>query len=244
MTAPIVALENVRKEFGGLVALEGTSLAVSRGEIVAIVGDNGAGKSTLLKIIAGVHEPTDGRVMFDGQEVRLGSPAIARRHGVEAVYQDLALAPEQPVYMNLFLGRELTKRPLGFLDHRRMAQETRELLAELKIDLPSPRTAVDRLSGGQRQGVAIARATHWGDRLILMDEPTAALGVQETGRVEELIARLRDRGKAMIVISHNLEQVFRIADRVCVLRRGKHVATRSVQEIDGDELVSLITGLR
>jgi len=240
---PILALKGVRKEFGGLVALQGVDLEVRRGEIVAIVGDNGAGKSTLLKIVAGVHQPTEGTLSLDGRDVRLANPAAARRHGIEVVYQDLALAPEQPVYMNLFLGRELRKPPLGFLDRRRMARETSELLKELDINLPSPNAAVSRLSGGQRQGIAIARATHWGDRLILMDEPTAALGVQETGRVEELITRLRERDKAIVVVSHDLSQVMRIADRVCVLRRGKHVGTRRVADVDGEQVVAMITGV-
>jgi simple sugar transport system ATP-binding protein len=240
---PILTLEGVRKEFGGLVALEGVDLEVRRGEIVAIVGDNGAGKSTLLKIVAGVHQPTAGTLRLDGREVRLPNPAAARRHGIEVVYQDLALAPEQPVYMNLFLGRELRTAPLGFLDRRRMARETSELLKELDIDLPSTRAPVSRLSGGQRQGIAIARATHWGDRLILMDEPTAALGVQETARVEELITRLRERDKAIVVVSHDLSQVMRIADRVCVLRRGLHAGTRRVAEIDGEQVGAMITGV-
>jgi simple sugar transport system ATP-binding protein len=240
---PILVLEGVRKEFGGLVALQGVDLDVRGGEILAIVGDNGAGKSTLLKIVAGVHQPTAGAVRLDGREVRLSNPAAARRHGIEVVYQDLALAPEQPVYMNLFLGRELRKPPLGFLDRRRMARETQELLQELDINLPSPRAPVSRLSGGQRQGIAIARATHWGDRLILMDEPTAALGVQETARVEDLITRLRERDKAIVIVSHDLSQVMRIADRVCVLRRGVHVGTRNVAEVDGEQVVAMITGV-
>lgn len=240
---PILSLEGVRREFGGLVALEGVDLEVRRGEIVAIVGDNGAGKSTMLKIVAGVHQPTAGTVRLDGRQVRLPNPAAARRHGIEVVYQDLALAPQQPVYMNLFLGRELRKAPLGFLDRRRMERETGELLRELDINLPSPRAPVSRLSGGQRQGIAIARATHWGDRLILMDEPTAALGVQETARVEELITRLRERDKAIVIVSHDLSQVMRIADRVCVLRRGSHVGTRQVDEVDAEQVVAMITGV-
>ena len=241
--SPILSLAGVRKEFGGLVALDGVDLEVRRGEIVAIVGDNGAGKSTLLKIIAGVHQPTSGSIRLDGRDVHLSNPAAARRYGIEVVYQDLALAPEQPVYMNLFLGRELRRPPFGFLDRKRMARETRELLSELDINLPSARAAVSRLSGGQRQGIAIARATHWGDRLILMDEPTAALGVQETARVEELIVRLRERDKAIVIVSHDLSQVMRIADRVCVLRRGQYVGSRQVADIDGEQVVAMITGI-
>jgi len=243
-TTPVVALEQVRKEFGGVVALEGVTLDISPGEIVALVGDNGAGKSTLVKLIAGVHQPTSGRIVLGGEPVRLARPSDARDHGIEVVYQDLALADQQPVYMNLFLGRELVRGPLRWLDRDRMAAQTQQLLDELDIRVPSPRATIRALSGGQRQGVAIARATHWAQRLVLMDEPTAALGVQETARVEEIILRMRDRGRAILIVSHSLDQVFRIADRICVLRRGTQVGVKRAAETDGDEIVAMITGLR
>jgi ABC-type sugar transport system ATPase subunit len=243
-TQPLVRLERVRKEFGAVVALEEVSLDVGAGEIVALVGDNGAGKSTLVKIIAGVHQPTGGQVLLDGRPVRLTSPNDARRHGIEVVFQDLALADDQPVYMNLFLGREQVRGPLRLLDRARMAAETQTLLDELDIRIPSPRATIRDLSGGQRQGVAIGRATHWAQRLVLMDEPTAALGVQETKRVEEIIVRMRERGRAILIVSHSLDQVFRISDRICVLRRGVQVGIRRTKETDGDEIVSMITGLR
>jgi simple sugar transport system ATP-binding protein len=241
---PLVRLDKVRKEFGAVVAVEEVTLDVSAGEIVALVGDNGAGKSTLVKMIAGVHEPTSGQIVLDGRPVKLASPNESREHGIEVVFQDLALVNDQPVYMNMFLGRELTRGPLKLLDRGRMAAETRELLDELDIRITSPRATIRDLSGGQRQGVAIGRATHWAERLVLMDEPTAALGVQETSRVEEIILRMKERGRAILIVSHSLDQVFRISDRICVLRRGHQVGVRVTKETDGDEVVSMITGLR
>jgi ABC-type sugar transport system ATPase subunit len=241
---PLVRVDRVRKEFGGVVALQEVTLDINPGEIVALVGDNGAGKSTLIKIIAGVHQPTGGQILLEGEPVRLAKPTDSREHGIEVVYQDLALADQQPVYMNLFLGRELVRGPLRRLDRNGMARETQQLLDELDVRVPSPRATIRDLSGGQRQGVAIARATHWAQRLVLMDEPTAALGVQETSRVEEIILRMRERGRAILIVSHSLDQVFRLSDRICVLRRGQQVGIKNTGETDGDEIVSMITGLR
>ena len=241
---PLVRVEHLRKEFGAVVALEDSTLGVDRGEIVALVGDNGAGKSTLVKCIAGVHRPTAGRIALEDRDVRLSSPLDARREGIEVVFQDLALANAQPVYMNLFLGRELVTGPLRRLDRASMAARTQALLDELDVRVDSPHKLVRDLSGGQRQGVAIARAAHWAQRLVAMDEPTAALGVAETRRVEELIRRLRDGGSAILIVSHSLDQVFRLADRICVLRRGTQVGVRRTSETSGDEIVSMITGLR
>ena len=243
-TSPLVRLDRVRKEFGGVVALQEVTLDINPGEIVALVGDNGAGKSTLIKMIAGVHQPTSGQIVLEGQAVRLTNPNDSRAHGIEVVFQDLALADQQPVYMNMFLGRELVRGPLRRLDRDRMAAETQELLNELDVRIPSPHATIRDLSGGQRQGVAIGRATHWAERLVLMDEPTAALGVQETSRVEDIIMRMRERGRAILIVSHSLDQVFRISDRICVLRRGHQVGIRNTAETDGDEIVSMITGLR
>jgi simple sugar transport system ATP-binding protein len=191
-----------------------------------------------------VHQPTSGEIVLDGEPVRLANPNESRRHGIEVVYQDLALADNQPVYMNMFLGRELVRGPLRRLDRARMATETQQLLDELDVRIPSPRATIRDLSGGQRQGVAIGRATHWAERLVLMDEPTAALGVQETARVEEIIVRMRERGRAILIVSHSLDQVFRISDRICVLRRGRQVGVRETAKTDGDEIVAMITGLR
>jgi simple sugar transport system ATP-binding protein len=240
----LIRIERVRKEFGAVLALEEVTLDVHPGHIVALVGDNGAGKSTVVKCIAGVYPPTSGQILLEGQPVHFSSPLDARSQGIEAVFQDLAVANLQPVYMNMFLGRELVKGPLRRLDREAMAAETQTALDELEVRIDSPRKTTRDLSGGQRQAVAIARAVHWARRLVLMDEPTAALGVAETRRVEELIRRMRDRGRAILMVSHSLDQVFRLADRVCVLRRGKQVGVRRTSETTGDEIVAMITGLR
>jgi ABC-type sugar transport system ATPase subunit len=242
-TTPLVQIERVRKEFGAVVALEEVTLDVNAGDIVALVGDNGAGKSTVVKCIAGIYPPTSGQILLEGQPVQFSSPLDARSQGIETVFQDLALANAQTVYMNMFLGRELVKGPLRRLDREAMAAETQTLLEELDVRIDSPRKTIRDLSGGQRQGVAIARAVHWARRLVLMDEPTAALGVAETQRVEELIRRMRDRGRAILIVSHSLDQVFRLADRICVLRRGKQVGICRTSETTGDEIVAMITGL-
>ena len=241
---PLLRIERLRREFGAVVALEEVTLDVDPGDIVALVGDNGAGKSTVVKCIAGVYPPTAGQILLEGQPVRFSSPLDARGEGIEAVFQDLALADAQPVYMNMFLGRELVKGPLRRLDREAMVTETQTLLDELDVRLDSPRATIRDLSGGQRQGVAIARAVQWAQRLVLMDEPTAALGVAETRRVEEVIRRMRDSGRAILMVSHSLDQVFRLADRVCVLRRGRQVGIRRTSETTGDEIVAMITGLR
>jgi ABC-type sugar transport system ATPase subunit len=244
MTAPLVRIEGLRKEFRAVVAVEDVTLDVGAGEILALVGDNGAGKSTVVKCIAGVHAPTAGRILLEGEAVDFSSPLDARSQGIEVVFQDLALASAQPVYMNMFLGRELVKGPLRRLDRDAMAAETKALLDDLDVLVDSPHRTVRDLSGGQRQGVAIARAMHWAQRLVLMDEPTAALGVAETRRVEDQILRMRDRGRAILIVSHSLDQVFRLADRICVLRRGREVGVRRTSETTGDEIVAMITGLR
>jgi simple sugar transport system ATP-binding protein len=243
-TTPLLRIERVRKEFGAVIALEEVTLDIDPGEIVALVGDNGAGKSTVVKCIAGVHPPTSGQILLEGQPVRFSSPLDARSRGIEAIFQDLAIANAQPVYMNMFLGRELVKGPLRRLDRKAMAAETHALLDELDVHIDSPRKVARDLSGGQRQGVAIARAVQWAQRLVLMDEPTAALGVAETRRVEELIRQMRDRGKAILIVSHSLDQVIRLADRICVLRRGRQIGIRRTSETSADEIVAMITGLR
>lgn len=240
---PLVRVEHLRKEFGAVVAVDGVTLDADGGEVVALVGDNGAGKSTVVNCLAGVYPPTSGRILLDGAVVQFPHPLEARRQGIEAVFQDLALADLQPVYMNMFLGRELVRGPLRRLDRETMSAETQRLLDDLDVRIDSPRKTIRDLSGGQRQAVAIARAVHWAQRLVLMDEPTASLGVAETQRVEELIRRLRDRGTAILLISHSLEQVFGLADRICVLRRGKQVGIRTAAQTTGEEIVAMITGL-
>ena len=243
MTQPVLALNNIRKSFGGIVAIEDFSLTIAPGEIVALVGDNGAGKSTLIKIISGVHAPTSGEIVIEGEGISMSSATKAREHGIEVVYQDLALADQQSVYMNLFLGREVTKGPLGQLDRKTMIAETQRLVDELDVRIPSPHATIRDLSGGQRQGIAIARATRWAKKLILLDEPTAALGVAETAKVEKIVAGLKARNIGVLIISHSLDQVFRLSDRICVLRRGKQIGVRKTAETDKNEIVSMITGL-
>ncbi len=239
---PVLELERLHKVFGGVTALENFSLNPYAGEIVALVGDNGAGKSTLIKTVSGVHMPTSGIMYLDGEKVSFANASSARKRGIEVVYQDLALANQQPVYMNMFLGRELTRRPFGLLDRTQMKQQTQQLADQLEVRIPSVRTTIRNLSGGQRQGVAIARATHWARKLILLDEPTAALGVAETVRVERTIATLRERKLAILIISHSLDQVFRLADRICVLKRGVQVGVRETKNTDKNEIVAMITG--
>ena len=241
--APILSLRNIHRAFGGVVAIEDFSLEVYAGEVVALVGDNGAGKSTLIKIIAGVQPPTRGRILIDGAEVAMKDPSDSQSLGIQVVYQDLALADSQPVYMNLFLGKELTTPPFGRLDRRQMIAETERLMKELDVRIPSAKATIRDLSGGQRQGIAIARATHWANKIVLMDEPTAALGVAETARVEKIIGSLKARSMPILIISHSLDQVFRLSDRICVLRRGKQIGIRETTKTDKNEIVSMITGL-
>jgi ABC-type sugar transport system ATPase subunit len=242
--APALELEHIRKQFGGVVAIQDFSLAVHRGEVVALVGDNGAGKSTLIKLVSGIYQPTSGTIRLDGEDAGLSDPSVARAHGVEVVHQDLALADHQPVFMNMFLGRELVTGPLRRLDKKAMARQTQALVDELDVRIPSARATIRDLSGGQRQGVAISRATHWAQRLVLLDEPTAALGVAETAKVEDLIRRLRDKNIAILLVSHSMDQVMRLANRVTVLRRGSQIGTRITAQTDKNEIVSMITGLQ
>ncbi|MBN9552698.1 MAG: sugar ABC transporter ATP-binding protein [Alphaproteobacteria bacterium] len=243
MSAPILQLQDIRKNFGGLTAIENFSLEVFPGEIVALVGDNGAGKSTLVKIISGVHPPSSGTITIEGKPVTMSNATMGRAHGIEVVYQDLALADQQTVYMNMFLGREPLNR-FGLLDRRRMIDETEKLVKELDVRIPSAHATIRDLSGGQRQGVAIARATHWASKLILLDEPTAALGVAETARVEAIVQSLKQRNVGILIISHSLDQVFKLSDRICVLRRGKQIGVRETKKTDKNEIIAMITGLQ
>jgi ABC-type sugar transport system ATPase subunit len=240
----LLRVEAVGKSFGAVVALQDVSMALASGEVTGLVGDNGAGKSTLVKIISGVLRPDTGSVEFEGAPVNFASPAEARAHGIETVYQDLALVGNLTVWANVYLGRELTRGPrfMHILDKRTMLSNTREMLKRFVRDVPPIDESVELLSGGQRQIVAISRAGAWGSKLIVMDEPTAALGVAETKAVEEVILGLRNRGLAVLVISHNLEQIFRITDRIWVLRRGQMIGERATKSTRPDEIVSMITG--
>ena len=242
--APVLRGLHITKRFGGVVALDDVSLDVTAGEITGLVGDNGAGKSTLIKVFSAVLKQDAGTVELDGVPVSFASPAEARAAGIETVYQDLALAGNLPVWANVFLGRELLRgpRPLNLLDKRRMAHRAHEMLARFSRNLPPINAPTELLSGGQRQAIAIARAAAWGSKVIIMDEPTAALGPAETRAVEEVIAGLRDRGFAVLIISHNLDQIFRIADRVWVLRRGRLIGQRRLAETTPEEVVGMITG--
>ncbi len=238
--APLLAASGLAKSFLHVRALDGVDFSVNPGETVALVGDNGAGKSTLMKILCGAYHPDAGTILVDGREVTLRTPRDAMALGIAVVYQDLALADHRDVATNVFLGRELTKGPV--VDKPRMAREARRVLDDLKIKIPSVQTLVGLLSGGQRQAVAIARAIHQGGRLIFMDEPTAALGVQEQAKVLRLIEDLKARGTAVVVVSHNLQHVFSVADRIVVLRGGRNAGERVKTETTPEEIVRLIVG--
>lgn len=242
MRAPVIELRDVAKHFGAIEAVQRLSFDIDAGQIVTLVGDNGAGKSTVVKMIAGTLQPTSGEILIEGESISMKGPQDARQHGVETVYQDLALATQQAVWRNLFLGRELHWPFPPIMKAGEMRRIARELFADLAVNIPDERVEVAALSGGQRQAVAIARAAHWASRVILMDEPTAALGVAETERVESLIRRLSDRGTAVLLISHNMAQVFRLADRIVILRRGVHVDTVNRRDVSEADVVAMITG--
>jgi fructose transport system ATP-binding protein len=244
---PILEARGLVKHFGHVVALDGADFELYPGEIVAIIGDNGAGKSTLIKSLSGALQPDDGEIRLDGERVRFRSPGDARRAGIETVYQDLAVAPSLDIASNIFLGREARWRgPLGLtlrlLDKRRMRREAAQHFAELQIGVQSIAQLVEDLSGGQRQGVAVARAAKWARRLAIMDEPTAALGVRETRQVLDLIQRVRERGLPVIIISHDMPHVFELADRILIMRLGKRVAVVTPQTHTMPEAVAIMTG--
>jgi fructose transport system ATP-binding protein len=247
MTEPILQARGIVKRFGHVTALSGADFDLYPGEVLAVIGDNGAGKSTLIKVLSGALVPDEGELRLDGEPVHFRSPLDARRAGIETVYQDLAVAPALDIAQNLFLGRELRRRgPLGsifrMLDKRGMRRQAGQALAELKIGVQSLRAAVEDLSGGQRQGVAVARAAAWGRRVVIMDEPTAALGVKETGQVVDLIKRVRERGLPVILISHDMPHVFELADRIQIMRLGKRVAVVTPQTHSMPEAVAIMTG--
>jgi ABC-type sugar transport system ATPase subunit len=244
MPGAILRAASINKSFGAVVALQDVSMDLVPGEITGLVGDNGAGKSTLIKIISGVLRRDAGAIEFDGAAVNFGSPAEARARGIETVYQDLALVGNMTVWANVYLGRELILGPkyLNILDKYTMSTKTREMLKQFHSHVPPIDAPVETLSGGQRQIISIARAAAWGSKLIIMDEPTAALGVTETRAVEDVILRLRQRGLSILVISHNLDQIFRITDRIWVLRRGRTIGQRVTKETIPNEIVGMITG--
>lgn len=241
----LVETRNITKRFGGLTAVNEVSFGVYPGEIVAVLGDNGAGKSTLIKMISGVYQPDGGHIFYQGENIVLHSPMDALSRGIETIYQDLALAENLNVYSNIFLGRERTKRLLGFLnvlDHQYMFDESKAVLEKLDIKIPSLKNNVRTLSGGQRQAVAISRSIYWNAKLLIMDEPTAALGVAQQQQVLDLVKSLKEHGIGIILISHQMQDVFAVADRIVVMRRGSKVGDLKKEETNTDEVVSLIVG--
>lgn len=236
----LLDVHDVTKRFGGVQALAGVSFSVEKGEVVGLMGDNGAGKSTLMKTIAGAHRPDQGSLRLHGHEVTLRNPRDAAAQGIAVVYQDLALVNSRDVAANVYLGRELTR--FGFLRKRQMRAEAREVIDSLGIRIRSVRSSVGGMSGGQRQCVAIARAVHQGGELVLLDEPTAALGPEQQANVLDLIRRLRDQGTTVIVVSHNVEHVMAVCDRVVVMRAGRVAGVRRVAETTASELIHLIMG--
>ncbi len=237
---PVLALRGVSKRFGAVQALTDVTLEIHAGEVVALVGDNGAGKSTLVKTIAGVHPIDEGVIEWEGKAVSVNKPQDAQSLGIATVYQDLALCDNIDVVGNLFLGRELKK--FGVLDEVEMERRARDLLTTLSIRIPSVRIPIASLSGGQRQTVAIARSMLGEPKLVILDEPTAALGVEQTAQVLDLVERLRERGHAVILISHNMADVKAVADKVAVLRLGRNNGVFEVKSTSQEEIISAITG--
>lgn len=241
---PAIAARGISKRFGHVTALQGVDLEVAPGEVLGVVGDNGAGKTTLMKILSGLHQPTDGQVLVNGQEVQFGSPRDARKLGIEMVYQDLALAGNLRIDENIFLGREQTRRlgPLILVDHAVNVALAKEHLDKLRISVKSVAQRVEELSGGQRQAVAIARATAFDAKVVIMDEPTAALAVKEVRKVLDLIRDLRTHGISVILISHRLDDIFYVCDRVMALFHGRNFAEAALAGVDRDEVVGWIMG--
>lgn len=240
----VLSVENVNKRFGGTQASQDLSLELYEGEVLALAGDNGAGKSTLIKMIAGVYQPDSGEIRCKGELISNRTPQEVRDMGIETIYQDLALADNLDVGINIFLGRELMKRVLGIpmLDRKKMRDESRSALKHLGIELTDLATPVQYLSGGQRQAIAISRAVYWNASVLIMDEPTAALGVPEQREVKDLIKRLQEKGVSIIFISHNLTDIFEVSDRIFVLERGRKAGERKIDDTDEEEVVAMMMG--
>ncbi len=241
----LIETKNITKRFGGLVAVDKMSFGVKEGEVVAVLGDNGAGKSTLIKMISGVYTADGGSVFYNGSEAIIHTPMDALAMGIETIYQDLALAENLNVYSNIFLGREKTKKKFGIfpvLDHEFMYDESTKILNKLDVKIPSLKNNVRTLSGGQRQAVAISRSIYWNAKVLIMDEPTAALGVAQQKQVLDLVNSLKDHGIAIILISHQMRDVFAVADRIIVMRRGMKVGDLIKKETSTEEVVNLIVG--
>jgi len=246
-TAPLLVAETIQRRFGTVIALSDASIHLHRGETLGLVGDNGAGKSTLLKILSGALRPDAGRVVVNGRELHSLGPKEALHAGIETVYQDLALVDTMSATENIFLGRELLHprrlfRGLNLTHDREMRRRATEVLTSLGVNIPSVRATVKQLSGGQRQSLAIARAVLWGKQIVILDEPTAALGVRESAQVLELIHRLKEHDISVILVTHNMQQLAAVADRVTVMRLGRTIANRSLASTTTEEIVGLITG--
>jgi ABC-type sugar transport system ATPase subunit len=245
MRGPLLRVEGVSKHFGGVKAVDDVSLEVNAGEVVGIIGDNGAGKSTLIKMISGVYVPDGGKVFFDGQQTEGRSPREMREMGLETIYQDLALADNLDASSNIFLGRELLKsRLLNTVDRSQMMDDAKATLKSLAFDLPNLKRRTLDLSGGQRQGVAIARAMHWNAKFLIMDEPTASVGVAGRRNIYKLVKDLKEKGVPVIYVTPNVREAFGIVDRLAVIRRGRKAAERMVKDTTVDEIVGFIVGSR
>jgi ABC-type sugar transport system ATPase subunit len=245
---PILSAKNIVKRFGGLVAVNRVSLDVYPGEVVGLVGDNAAGKSTLIKCISGVYQPEEGEVYFQGKQTHFIHPIDARKAGIETIYQDLALAGNLSVPANIFLGRELKEKRLGglirTLDETTMLKESKTVLDRLEIRFPNLTMQIDKLSGGQRQAVAIARAMYWNAQFIIMDEPTNNLGVVEQAKVLDLIRLLKSQGVPVILISHTMPDVFAVTDRIVVMHRGRKVTEKRTEQTGSEEIVQYMVGAK
>jgi ABC-type sugar transport system ATPase subunit len=242
-TLPLIRMEGIYKYFGGVHALENVDFELYPNEILALIGNNGAGKSTLIKILSGVYKPDKGKIFIQNEEVVFNNPHEAKLYGIETVFQELALVDSRNVIENLFLGREIARSFfIKIVDNKKMESEAVNILKKLKIDIPNLKSEVGDLSGGQRQALAVGRAVSWGKKIIIMDEPTAALGVQEARKVLQFIKTLKEHGASVIVISHNLSHVYNVADRIFVLRGGHKVASEKKSIINPEEAVKLITG--
>jgi ABC-type sugar transport system ATPase subunit len=240
-------MDGISKNFGSVKALEKVTLTLNKGEVLGLVGDNGAGKSTLIKILSGAINADEGKVFFNGKEVRIENPQDARNHGIETIYQNFALVGNLPIYLNIFLGRYRLKPILGglmrILDEKRMEKESWEILQNLKINFNSVREKVDHLSGGQRQAVAIGRALFFNPRMIIMDEPTSGLAVKEVEQIHDIIREFKKKGVSIIFITHRLQSIFAVADRVVVLRNGQNAMDKKIGETTLEEVVRAMFGL-
>ena len=242
--APLLELDTIKRNFGAIEALKGISFSIGRGEVVALLGDNGAGKSTLVKIISGFMPPSSGRMRFEGRDVSFANPAEAKAAGIETVYQDLSLCTNVDVVANFFMGREIVKTYFGIpvLQEKAMEDAVAKALANAGTKIPSLRTNVEYLSGGQRQAIELNRFVHWGGKLVLLDEPFAALGVEQTRRGLDMIRRIAAQGIGVVIITHIMAQAFQVADRIVVIRQGQVAGNVARDETSPDEVVRMITG--